>query len=394
MKTSYTGPQQVLNVIGSLGRTEDIKFSPSNRRLAVAGYIRNRITVFDICIAASVTGPSITLPKVVEIASAHINYPHGLDFIDDETIIVANREGSALIFKVPQAEIHSKCYELAPVGVISSVDLVNTPGSISVCIIDKYVYQALICNNYANNVTKHIIDFGACVTVKNSEVLIEKWLGIPDGISISRDMQWIAVSNHRTHCVLLYANTPSLSEISDPDGILGLVYCPHGLRFTSDGRFILVADAGAPYVHIYGRNGSSWRGVSKPLRSVRVLDDEDYLRGRHGPGDGGPKGLDIHNATNMLVTTCEIQPLNFVDWSTILQSVQCAEIKDVDILGGKLDDSNSKIDDYRNQRAYEVRYELDKWEREEARIAALINSRSWRMTAPLRRLSSFLKYPH
>ena len=324
MKINYTASQQVRNVIGSLGRTEDIKFSPNNKRLAVVGYNRKRIAVFDICIVTSADGTNITLTSVVEIASTHLNYPHGLDFIDDETIIVANREGTAPIFKLPPAETESKCYELAPLEVLGSGDLVNTPGSVSVCRIDRDVYNALICNNFAHNVTKHVLDLSTGCSVKNNEVLLRKWLDVPDGISISRDRQWIAVSNHNTHSVFLFDNTPSLNEMSNPDGILRYVYYPHGLKFTADGRFIIVADAGAPYVHIYGKNGPSWRGVRKPLKSVRVLNDEDYLRGRHNPMEGGPKGIDIDNATNIFVTTGEIQPLNFFDLATILQSVQCA----------------------------------------------------------------------
>ena len=48
MKINYTASEQVRNVIESLGRTEDIKFSPNNKRLAVAGYNRKRIAVFDL----------------------------------------------------------------------------------------------------------------------------------------------------------------------------------------------------------------------------------------------------------------------------------------------------------------------------------------------------------
>ena len=49
----WTGPQSVSDVIASLGRTEDVSFSPNNRRLAVAAFTRNRIVVFDINIATT-----------------------------------------------------------------------------------------------------------------------------------------------------------------------------------------------------------------------------------------------------------------------------------------------------------------------------------------------------
>lgn len=49
----YTAPPIVADAISSLGRTEDVRFSPSNRRLAVASFHRNRIFVFDIDLVSS-----------------------------------------------------------------------------------------------------------------------------------------------------------------------------------------------------------------------------------------------------------------------------------------------------------------------------------------------------
>ena len=40
--------------------------------------------------------------------------------------------------------------------------------------------------------------------------------------------------------------------------------------------FILVADAGSPYVHIYEKDVSEWRGVRSPIYSSRVLSDEIF----------------------------------------------------------------------------------------------------------------------
>jgi hypothetical protein len=48
---NYVAPQYVRDAVGSLGRTEDVRFSPNNRRLAVAGFLNNKITVFDVSIA-------------------------------------------------------------------------------------------------------------------------------------------------------------------------------------------------------------------------------------------------------------------------------------------------------------------------------------------------------
>src|SRR5206468_6551928 len=117
MQLDYTASQHVRNVIAALGRTEDLKVSPSDRRLAIAGFAKNKIAVFDICIAGSSDGKQITLTDGAEIYSTHLNEPHGLDFLDEETIIVTNRGADTLILKLPRGDIGQHYYELTPLEV-------------------------------------------------------------------------------------------------------------------------------------------------------------------------------------------------------------------------------------------------------------------------------------
>jgi DNA-binding beta-propeller fold protein YncE len=312
---NYVASQHVRDVVASLGRTEDVRFSPSNRRLAVAGFLKDKITVFDVSIAISQNSKSITLTGAAEISSTYLKQPHGLDFIDDDKILVANRLGQVCIFELPLGATGS--YELEPLAVIRSDDI-STPGSVAVFRNERGAYEALICNNYVHRVTRHRLDLSAAYSTKN-KVLLSKWLDIPDSICVSKDTQWIAVSNHNNHAVFLYENNPSLNASSSPDGILRSNY-PHGVRFTSDGQFIFGASAGSPYVNIYEKGDAAWRGVRSPLMSFRVLNNENFLRGQDGRrGDGGAKGIDINNATNVLVTTCENQPLAFFDLAAILE---------------------------------------------------------------------------
>src|SRR5205809_3753209 len=113
LEIQYTAPQSVTDAVGSLGRTEDVRFSPSNRRLAVASFIRNRIVVFDIDIASSLGATQVALTGGLELSSPALQWPHGLDFIDDDTLIVTNRgsdgpgDGPAAnvaLFKLPNGE--------------------------------------------------------------------------------------------------------------------------------------------------------------------------------------------------------------------------------------------------------------------------------------------------
>jgi hypothetical protein len=119
----------------------------------------------------------------------------------------------------------------------------------------------------------------------------------------------------------MYRNTTLLNEHTEPDGILRGVRYPHGLRFCSDDRYILVADAGTPYVHVYEKDQFGWAGVRNPFKSVRILTDERFLEGHESTQDGGPKGIDIDRSTSILVTTCKVQPLAFFDLAGILDNI-------------------------------------------------------------------------
>jgi hypothetical protein len=405
LEIDYSAPQHVRDVIASLGRTEDLKFSPSNKLLAIAGYTKNKIAVFNIDVDKLIDDGKITLTNAFELYSDQLNEPHGLDFLDEETIIVTNRSGDVIFLKLPSGKIGSNSFKLAPLEIIHSGDtgLLRGPSAVSIFRIDQSLYEAVICNNHTDNVTRHLVDLSAGCSVKSNEILLKKWLVIPDGVCISADRHWLAISNHDMRTVFLYEYASSLNGFSEPDGILRCAFYPHGMQFTSDGRFILVADGGAPYVHIYEKNRSTWRGVHNPIKSLKVLSDEDFLRGRSNPHEGGPKGIDVDNAMKVLAVTCEQRPLAFFDLTAIVENTERSP-----------DPVGNQEEYFHEQRTLEVRYELELRNqlyqqmkqveeqlsleeltflkiRAEEELALLKNSRSWRITAPVRRLSAALR---
>src|SRR6058998_2616783 len=153
-KIQYTAPQSVTDAVGSLGRTEDVRFSPSNRRLAVAAFKRNRIVVFDIDIASSSGATRVALTGGVELSAPALQLPHGLDFIDDDTLIVTSRGSGVALFKLPPGEEIVRTCEVSPINrwPANGTTLLDAPGSVAVSRVKEGVCEVLICNNGGNTV--------------------------------------------------------------------------------------------------------------------------------------------------------------------------------------------------------------------------------------------------
>jgi hypothetical protein len=388
MEITYRASDDVHAVIGSMGRTEDIRFSPSNRRLAIAAFSRSRIAVLGIDIG---NAKQVVLTGAVQISSESLDHPHGLDFIDDDTLAVANRNGDVAVFKVPPSGISPE--NLSPIRILRADDtsLLRSPGSLSIVRKDKALHELLICNNGGNSVTRHQVDCSSGCSIGSGEILLKKWLNLPDGICVSHDRQWIAVSNHNTHDVLLYRNSPTLNEHAEPDGALRCAYYPHGLRFSADGRHIFVADAGAPYVHVYASDGRDWRGARSPAMSFRVMDDRVFSLGRQNPQEGGPKGIDIDAGMNLLVATSEHQPLAMFDLPAILERVPSDPfVQDVEYELGILahaDRLGVRLM-HAERRAAKAEAKVAK---AKARLAKVKNGWPFRITTPLSRIYSAFK---
>ena len=306
--------------LASLGRTEDVMFSPSGRRLAIAGYRANRIAIFDVAIEVSAQAKKVVVGAVVELEASTLHKPHGLCFLDEDAVAVANRDGGVQIYAAPSARIEPGRHEAQPKQTISGAAAapIRTPGSLASFPLGPDTIELLVCHNYSNVVTRHVLDRRHGFASIRDDVLLRRDLDVPDGICISPDGTWIAVSNHNTHEVLLYRRTAALGPDAAPDAVLRNVICPHGVRFTRDQQHVLVADAHARYVNVYERGAAGWHGMHDPCRMAPVLDRATYLQGRSNPEEGGPKGIAIDPGMNVLACTTEFQTLAFFDLDEML----------------------------------------------------------------------------
>lgn len=315
----------VVSALAELGRTEDVHLSPDNQRLAIAGHLSNRVLVLSIDVDWGGEAPQVRLHSPQPFTAREFSYPHGLFWSSDDTLLVANRQGGVPVFRIPPSAVDATPCELQPLLRLEAAHpgLVETPGSVSVLPLLGGCLDVLVCNNYTHQVTQHLVDLGgARPCAVTGSPLLARGLEIPDGVAHSPDGRWIAVSNHNEHCVRLYDTSRPLGPDAEPVArLLGVDY-PHGLRFAEHSRRVLVADAGAPFVHVFTCPDGGWQGEHWHDGRLQVLDEDTFLQGRSNPQEGGPKGLDIDLQGRLMVITNEMVPLAFFDLGPLLDRLQ------------------------------------------------------------------------
>ena len=106
MQIEIQASENVIQALKALGRTEDVHLSPSNRRLAVAGFKQNAILILDVELAPGL----VKIPSALTVTSADFSYPHGAFWLDEERLIVANRGGQLAIVQFPTAVLIERLF--------------------------------------------------------------------------------------------------------------------------------------------------------------------------------------------------------------------------------------------------------------------------------------------
>ena len=388
MELEFTASEKVRSAIARIGRTEDVQFSPDGERLAVAGFRENRLLILGIETNLDSEPPTIALTGPLELESDALVLPHGLCWIDDRTLVVANREGLVAIFELPEKAASGKI-RVSPVRILGgqATDLIKTPGSVSAAAVGLDLVELFVCNNYVHHVSRHLVDRRNDYALVASEMAIHDGLEVPDGVMVSPSGRWIAISNHGHAHVRIYRNDAELGPASRPQAVLKGVNYPHGVRFTADERTILVADAGRPFVQLY-RSDGPWEGEREPDVSIRVISEESFARGSYNHYEGGPKGLDVTRDGRLMVISCHEEPFAFFDMRAVLK------------LGGVAAPADRPESD--GAREALLRYlAADRSRVEQATMAIrlaskhdiglVLNSPSYRITAPLRWARSTLR---
>jgi hypothetical protein len=301
----------VARALAAIGRTEDLRFSPDGRRIAIAGFAERTVVLVDVTVT---DGPAVAVAGVV-VATTDLRQPHGLDWVDTATLVVGDRDGGLALLPVPPGGPGVRTATVGTVPLAARPELLSGPGSVTVA---PETSELLVCNNWANTITRHRLDAGGAVA--EEEVWLRRNLDLPDGVAVSGDGRWVAVSNHNEQVVLVYDRSEDVGpDARDPVGVLRGSRYPHGLRFTADGRHLLVADAGTPFVHVHRAGADGWSVAGYPVAAIRVLDDDTFAAGHGRPDEGGPKGLDVDPSGRVLAVTTEHRALGFVDLAAALR---------------------------------------------------------------------------
>lgn len=313
LEINFEATNEILSLLSTMGRTEDLAFSPNNSKLAIASYALNKVVIFVIEIKFLDRDPKIHLINAIEINSLSITLPHGIAWVNDKTIIVANRKGKAAILEVSNTKCATQSITLTELQTLPHIE--GTTSHTTDCIdahsLGMGLYEIFICSNAGNYVSHYILDENENFAVKASAFLLKKDINIPDGVKLSQDGKWLAVSNHDKHQVFVYNNKQHLNCSSLPNAILHGTNYPHGVTFSTNKQFIFVADAGGPFVYVYHNSANDWNGDYFPCATIRIMDDETFKLGHTNKQEGGAKGISITQDSSLIATTCGTKALAF-----------------------------------------------------------------------------------
>jgi WD40 repeat protein len=234
-----------------------------------------------------------------KVLSRSFNSPHGISFLTDRFFLVANRYARLSLYEMPEIIADKSTYKIK-----SLMDFEHDFSNVCAHGMGPNVYSIFAMSNF-NYVTRYIIDLEAKNLLKADRV-ISRHLNTSDGIAINPARSILACCNHDDGKILLY----STSSSDEPMACLTGPLLPHGVAFSSDGKHLVVTDAGSPFLFIYRSDPEKWKHV----KIVRGLSKDKFIQSSNE--EGGIKGIDING--NDVVISSEYQPHRFLKLDEIL----------------------------------------------------------------------------
>lgn len=269
-KAKYTIEDSVC--VSELGRVEAVRVSPNLKNIAYASFDNNEIVVLSVEIKKE-----IKINKINKI-KCELNGPHDLNWIDDSTIVVANRNGPSIIVDILNKKIKAKL-ENKILNKTNSVAVLKKNDKIRLlfCNIFHYISYCDLDMNY------QIIEEG---------ILLKEKMKVPDGIAISPSTKKIAITSALTNQILICNDNFDVKKILKSER-------PHSVDFIDD-KNLISTGGNDPFLNIWDLNKKThhkYRGLSKKEFALRGSNTE-----------GGIKGIDYCPIKKLLFATCPNSP--------------------------------------------------------------------------------------
>lgn len=270
--------------VSKIGRVESVKLSPNLKKIAYASFDLNKIIIFDIKIIKK----NIYFEEVVFVDCDFFNEPHDFSWIDNKTIIVANRSGAAILFDVPK-----KSQNIKPKLIIHEAEKSN-----AVCFIkEDSKIKLFFCNVYHEIIQ---VDIDEKLEKIFKKIKLKNDLKVPDGLAINLSKNQIAIANALKNNIIIY-------DINKHDSFeLHGSQRPHGLSFVLD-RFLLSSGGGDQFINVWDLE------QKKIIFKIKALEKNQYLL-RGNDFEGGIKGIFYSSELNLLFLTCPNAPFLIFDF--------------------------------------------------------------------------------
>ena len=268
--------------VSSIGRSEGVHVSPNAKKIAYSSFDLNKIIVFDFALTSE---RDIEIEKCVNYGD-NLNSPHDFAWIDDKTIIVANREGPAVIFSVTDGNFYA----------LRTIKEMSNSNSVVAILKDKTI-RLFFCR------TSHRLDYceldEGLNTISSGTLMTAADLKVPDGVAASPLGNKLAITSALDDRVVI---------LNLDDGnffTLGNAKRPHGVSFLTE-NLVLSTGGGDPFITCWDVKNHSMRF------KLKALNEEQYAL-RYSEAEGGVKGVCFCPKLKMLFATCPNAPFLVFD---------------------------------------------------------------------------------
>jgi WD40 repeat protein len=264
--------------VSKIGRVEAVRVSPDLKKIAYASFDSNQIVVFNF----NIKHKSIFVHECIYV-ECELKQPHDFAWINNSTIVVANRNGPAIILSTPN--------EFKKTQFILKIEHEICNKTNAVCVLEiKNGWRLFFCSvfHYIS-----YVDIDINFNIKEKGIYFKKNIKVPDGVAINKAKTKIAITSALTNKIII-------CDLQNPNNTIELDSIrPHGLDFISDD--VIVSSGGNdPYLNFWNLN-------KKNKFKLMALSKKQFsLRGNET--EGGIKGINFCPDLGVLFATCPNAP--------------------------------------------------------------------------------------